>query len=414
MLVVRSARPSDLEAILALAAGSGPGMTTLKADRGALAQRLQVVADSFAGAIDPAAADYLFVLEDLGCARVCGVAAIKASVGLDAPFYSYRIGTSVHAHRQQGVVNAVQALYLSHDLAGAAELCSLYLHPDYRKGSNGKLLSKSRLLFIAQFPQLFPDKIFAEMRGYQDEDGQSPFWESIGRHFFRMDFQQADDLCGSGERLFIEQLMPRLPLYTQLLGQDARAAIGRTHTDTAPARRMLEQEGLLFDGYIDIFDGGPVLEARKAALRVMRESSVVRLQASPPAAGDAAVTGAVEARPVSMDSAASAASTASTDNTGLAAHPANPPNPAIAAIAASPASFASPASTASTASTAIVACGSMRAFRAIVADVRAAGDICMLTPELTQALQCLPEQAGRLYPLASTHPDRKHPLLQAP
>lgn len=289
MPVVRNARPSDLDAILELARTSGPGMTTLKADRGALAQRLAVVADSFAGAIDLAAADYLFVLEDEANGRVCGVSAIKASVGLDTPFYSYRIGTSVHAHPQKGLVNAVQALYLSHDLAGAAELCSLYLHPDYRQGMNGKLLSKSRLLFIAQFPHLFPDKIFAEMRGYQDERGESPFWESIGRHFFRMDFQQADDLCGSGERLFIEQLMPRLPLYTQLLGDDARAAIGRTHTDTAPARRLLEQEGLLFDGYIDIFDGGPVLQARVKELRVMRESAVMPVIAGDDGGGEMAL-----------------------------------------------------------------------------------------------------------------------------
>jgi arginine N-succinyltransferase len=284
MLAVRNACEADLDAVLELAAGAGPGMTTLKPDRGALAARLALAAASFAGEVPPQDAGYLFVLEDLGRRRICGVSAIKAAVGLKEPFYNYRLGTSVHTSPATGLVNRVRSLHLSHDLCGASELCSLYLHPDYRGGSNGRLLSKSRFLFLAQFPELFAPRVFAEMRGFQDEHGQSPFWESVGRPFFRMDFDAADDLCGKGERQFIEQLVPRLPLYTHLLGDAARAAIGRTHADTVPARRLLEQEGLHFDGYIDIFDGGPVLEAKLPALRAVRDSRLHVAGSGAPAA----------------------------------------------------------------------------------------------------------------------------------
>jgi arginine N-succinyltransferase len=272
MLVVRNACESDLDAIFALAVGAGPGMTTLKPDRELLRARLAVAAASFAGDIALADADYLFVLEDLAQGLVCGIAAIKGAVGMREPFYNYRICTSVHASPTTGLVNRVQSLHLSHDLSGASELCSLYLHPNYRRGTSGKLLSKARLLFIAQFPDLFAETIFAEMRGLQDEHGMSPFWDSVGRPFFRMDFQDADDLCGKGDRSFIEHLVPRLPLYTHLLSDNACAAIGLTHRDTVPARRLLEREGLQFDGYIDIFDGGPVLQAKRNDLRAVRES----------------------------------------------------------------------------------------------------------------------------------------------
>lgn len=289
MLVVRNAAAQDLGAILELAGSIGPGMTTLKPDRDALRRRLDVAEASFGGAIAPERADYLFVLEDLAAGRVCGVAAIKAAVGLDEPFYNYRIATSVHASPNTKVVNRVQSLHLSHDLSGSAELCSLYLHPAWRTGTNGKLLSKSRLLFVAQFPALFPAKLFAEMRGFQDAQGRSPFWESVGRPFFHMDFHEADDLCGQGDRLFIEHLVPRLPLYTHLLGEAARAAIGQTHVDTVPARRLLEQEGLHFDGYIDIFDGGPVLQANVRDLRALRESRRQRAAAAAGVAADASV-----------------------------------------------------------------------------------------------------------------------------
>lgn len=282
MLVLRNALETDLDAVLDLAKGIGPGMTTLKADRGALGERLAVAAASFAGEAAQEDADYLFVLEDLASGRVCGVSAIKAAVGVREPFYNYRIATSVHASPTTGLVNRVQSLHLSHDLSGAAELCSLYLHPDYRSGSNGKLLSKGRLLFMAQFPRLFGAKVFAEMRGFQDEHGSSPFWEAVGRPFFHMDFHEADDLCGKGDRLFIEHLVPRLPLYTHLLGEQARAAIGTTHVDTAPARRLLEQEGLRFDGYIDIFDGGPVLQANLHDLRALRDSRLAPARAGKP------------------------------------------------------------------------------------------------------------------------------------
>jgi arginine N-succinyltransferase len=274
MLVLRNAAENDLDAILELAKGIGAGMTTLKPDRDALRQRLAVASASFTGEIALADADYLFVLEDLAQGRVCGVSAIKGAVGVTEPFYNYRISTSVHSSPESGLVNHFQSLHLTHDLSGASELCSLYLHPDYRKGWNGKLLSKARFLFLAQFPELFSRKIFAEMRGFVDEGGTSPFWESVGRPFFQMDFQDADDRCGAGDRLFIEQLVPRLPFYTHLLGTEACAAIGKTHVDTLPARRLLEQEGLHFDGYIDIFDGGPVLQANIPDLRAGRDSGL--------------------------------------------------------------------------------------------------------------------------------------------
>lgn len=282
MLVVRAATESDLEGILHLARAIGPGMTTLKPDRDALRDRLAQAVASFAGTARPSAADYLFVLEDLARSQVCGVSAIKGAVGVSEPFYNYRIHTTVHARPDAGLVNRVQSLHLTHDLAGAAELCSLYLDPAYRKGYNGKLLSKARLLFLAQFPERFPGLVFAEMRGYQDAHGRSPFWDSVGRPFFHMDFHEADDLCGAGDRRFIEQLVPRLPLYTHLLGAEAQAAIGRTHEDTVPARRLLEQEGLHFDGYIDIFDGGPVLQAHADQLRARRESRVLAARAGAP------------------------------------------------------------------------------------------------------------------------------------
>jgi arginine N-succinyltransferase len=271
-LVVRAIEQRDLDALLALAQQVDGGMTTLRPDRATLAARLEIACASFAESIAPTQRDYMFVMEDPARRRLAGVCAIKAAVGLEESFYNYRIGTLVHSSKELDVYSRMETLYLTNDLTGSAELCSLFLHPDYRHGDNGKLLSKSRLLFIAQYPHLFPDRLIAELRGFQRADGISPFWESLGRHFFKMGFDRADDLSSLGKKSFIAELMPSYPLYVALLPQDAQDVIGKVHEATAPARRMLEQEGMHFEGYVDIFDAGPVLQARIRELRAVRDS----------------------------------------------------------------------------------------------------------------------------------------------
>ncbi len=136
------------------------------------------------------------------------------------------------------------------------------------------MLSKARFLFIAQHRELFAEKTIAELRGVINAQGQSPFWEGLGRHFFDMDFSAADYLSAVSNKQFIAELMPRYPFYTHLLPQDAQAVIGCEHHDTAPARHMLEQEGFRYEGYVDIFDAGPTVESYTSRIRAVRRSQL--------------------------------------------------------------------------------------------------------------------------------------------
>lgn len=101
-----------------------------------------------------------------------------------------------------GVHRQLPTLFLGNDMTGNSELCSLFLQAGHRSGLNGRLLSKARFLFIAHFPELFGDKVIAEMRGYSDESGVSPLWEGLVRRFFKMDFARADYLTGVGNKSF--------------------------------------------------------------------------------------------------------------------------------------------------------------------------------------------------------------------
>jgi arginine N-succinyltransferase len=204
--------------------------------------------------------------------RIVGISAIEAAVGLKEPWYNYHVGTLVHASRALDVYTVAPTLFLANDHTGHTELCSLFLDQAFRQGKNGVLLAKCRLLFIAEFAEHFAPKVIAELRGRLAKDGKSPFWEGLGRHFFAMEYSTADYLTGIGQKAFIAELMPKHPVYVNLLPGDARDAIGAVHADTEPARAMLEQEGFRYEGYVDIFDAGPTLECFRDDIHAVRQS----------------------------------------------------------------------------------------------------------------------------------------------
>jgi len=275
-MLVRPVAATDLPALMRLAESTGAGLTTLPADEQRLSHRIEWACKTFSGKAERADADYLFVLED-DSGQVQGISAIAGAVGLREPWYNFHLGLTVCASQALNIHREIPTLFLGNDLTGNSELCSLFLHPDGRSGSSGRLLSKARFLFIAEFAHLFSHKLIAEMRGVSDENGQSPFWESLGRHFFKMEFSEADYLTGIGNKSFIAELMPKFPLYTCFLSEAARAVIGKVHKSTEPAFAMLKSEGFAFQGYVDIFDGGPAIEAEVAHLRAIRDSRVLEL-----------------------------------------------------------------------------------------------------------------------------------------
>lgn len=284
MMIIRPIESRDLDDLLTLAGQSGVGLTSLPQNEETLSARIERALKTWQGELTQGEQCYLFVMEDTESQRVVGVSAIEVAVGLSEPWYSFRVGTQVHASKQLNVYKSVPTLFLSNDHTGHAELCTLFLAPSYRNGDKGKLLSKVRFLFMAAFRQHFSRKVIAEMRGFSDEHGRSPFWESVGRHFFSIEFAKADYLSGTGQKTFIAELMPKHPLYVEFLTEDAQKVIGEVHPQTAPARKLLESEGLHYQGYVDIFDGGPTLEADIDDIRTVKQSQQVKVVLSPVAA----------------------------------------------------------------------------------------------------------------------------------
>ncbi|MGX9416921.1 arginine N-succinyltransferase [Vibrio sp. WJH972] len=277
MMFIRPIEKQDTQTLLQMAEVTGTGFTSLPHDEKHITNRIDRMLATQQGTAPLCDQGYLFVLEDSETGEMVGVSAIEVAIGLGDPWYTFHIGTQVHASKDLGIYRKMKKLSLSNDHTGHSELCTLFLNPDYRKNKNGHLLSKCRFLFIAAFKELFSNKLFAEMRGYTDEQGNSPLWEGLGKHFFNLSFDEVDYQTGIGNKSFIAELMPKHAIYIDFLSEAAQQVIGEVHTNTIPARKILESEGLRHEGYVDIFDGGPTLEAYTDDLRIVRKSELRRV-----------------------------------------------------------------------------------------------------------------------------------------
>jgi arginine N-succinyltransferase len=273
MFVVRPGQKSDLAALKALATLTPEGLTTLPADEAYLKKKLIDSQKAFESHTRKSSGQiYLFVLEDIIARKVVGTAGIVSKVGYTAPYYSYKIQKETHTSKALNVYREIKVLHRTVRRNGPTEIGSLFLSPNYRSRGLSRLLSLSRFLYMATFPGRFDKKVISELRGAVDEEGRPPFWEDVSRVFFDTDFYTADFLSGTGKKGFIGELMPKHPIYISLLSPQAQEAIGQVHRDARPAMALLEQEGFVFNGEVDIFDAGPTLSAPLRHIRTVRSS----------------------------------------------------------------------------------------------------------------------------------------------
>jgi arginine N-succinyltransferase len=272
MLLIRPAKLDDLPHLLRLAGVAGYGLTTLPNNPEVLRGRIVDSLYGFERAGErPRGEGYLFVLEDVASGAVVGTSGIVSKVGGFEPFYAYKIESTVIQSDVLNVRKEIRFLKLVTEHSGPCEITSLFLHPDFRKDGNGRLLSLARFLFMAEHPRRFEPVVIAELRGVVDDRGCSPFWDALGHHFFDVDFPTADAMSLVNKK-FIADLMPPHPVYIPLLPESAQEVIGRVHPHTAPAMRILQQEGFAFCDMVDIFDAGPMLRCDRDGIRAIRQS----------------------------------------------------------------------------------------------------------------------------------------------
>jgi arginine N-succinyltransferase len=291
--VIRAARADDLEPLYEMAKLTGGGFTNLPPDRTSLGSKLARSGEAFDRQDDTLANElFVMVLEDVERKAVRGTCQILTQVGQQWPFYSYRLTTLTQHSKELDRTVRAEMLNLATDLEGSSEVGGLFLHPNERAGGLGLLLARSRYLFIAMHRARIADRVLAELRGIIDERGGSPFWDGVAGRFFGMSFQEADYFNAINGNQFIADLMPKHPVYVAMLSETARSAIGMPHPSGRAAMRMLEDEGFQYEGYLDIFDGGPTMIARTDKVKSVAGASPATVTGTECASGEKALIAA--------------------------------------------------------------------------------------------------------------------------
>jgi arginine N-succinyltransferase len=278
---MRAAGPADLEGFKQLREIAGAGFTSLMLDDKAMAAKLALSEESFALATNVAGAErYFIALEHIESGTLAGCCGVKSTIGEVPPFFNFRMFTEAQS---SNVVNRrfdMRVLIGVNDFTGCSEVGSLFVRPEHRAAGIGRALAQNRYMLMAANPQRFRTQVVSELRGVVYPDGTSPFWEAVGRHFFKMDFAEADKLSATTDNQFILDLMPQHPIYVDLLSREARDVVGKCHKDGEGAQRLLEWEGFAFANVVDIFDGGPLMSVQRDQIRTLRESKRYKVEAA--------------------------------------------------------------------------------------------------------------------------------------
>jgi arginine N-succinyltransferase len=117
----------------------------------------------------------------------------------------------------------------------------------------------------------FKNYILSELMPPLTENGESILWESLGRKFTNLSYQEADILSRKNKE-FVTSLFPKGDIYTCLLAGEARDSIGRVGTATEPVKHMLEKIGFKWKEHIDPFDGGPHFWAETDKISLLKNT----------------------------------------------------------------------------------------------------------------------------------------------
>ncbi|KJK13126.1 hypothetical protein UB46_40375 [Burkholderiaceae bacterium 16] len=270
MWIARPAVDNDASALFALAQRASPHVHTLPRTREGIDDAISRSAEALARSVDmPGDERYQMVLERPD-GTLAGAASISAAAGAAGAYFSYRNDVIHHVSRDLGITNNVHVLSLCSDLTAHSQLSGFLVETPEEDAWAGPLLSRSRLMLAAADRRRFADDFFVCLSGQTRADHSSPFWDAIGGKFFNMDYLSAERaVCGARNGTLFVELMPHYPVYVSLLPDDAQEVIGQLHPAAAYPFDILSAEGFEAERYVDIFDGGPILEAHASRLQTL-------------------------------------------------------------------------------------------------------------------------------------------------
>ncbi len=280
MFILREVFTDDLDGLHAVAAHLNS--VNLPNDRKVLEGLIDHSRRSFAGQLDVFKREYLFVLVDDG--RVIGTSMIHAQHGTRrAPHIFFDVMQDERYSETLDKHFVHQVLRIGYNYNGPTEIGGLVILPKYRRHPEalGKWLSYVRFLYLALHRQAFRDEVLSELMPPLEADGTSLMWESIGRHFTGMSYQEADHISQTNKE-FIRSLFPSEPIYISLLPYSVQAHIGKVGPETKGVELMLRRIGFEYAERIDPFDGGPHFLAKTDKITLVKSTQRAKVGTATP------------------------------------------------------------------------------------------------------------------------------------
>ena len=259
LFTIRPIAMADAPQLLSLIELASGGLSSLQPRLEFLEDYIASSEKSFAGKKDPEDPHkYLLALFDPAKDMLIGCAAVKTGIGVDSPFINFDL-------KGEGLDQCLEA---SSRFRGATEVGSLFLHPDYRASGLGRYLAKVRYLLIGAEPWRFGETIIAELRGICGEEG-SPLYDYIFKDRLEKTFLEADAEYYDRNPDALGDIVPIGQIPTSDFPLDVKASIGQPHPSGAGAMRLLQSEGFIFSGTIDLFDAGPIMSVYRDTIRTV-------------------------------------------------------------------------------------------------------------------------------------------------
>lgn len=277
MFLFRDIAPADLDDLQRAAVHLDS--VNLPDDRAALAAIIERSRASFAEELPVADRCFVFVATDGTGGPVLGSSMIFAQHGSRrAPHIFFDVLAEERYSETLDLHFAHRVLRIGYNYKGLTEIGGLVLRPELRGHPErlGRSLSYVRFLYLARHRALFRDEVLSELMPPLEPDGTSLLWESLGRRFTGLTYQEADRLSQTNKE-FIRALFPQDPLYVTLLPPHVQELIGQVGPETRGVEKMLRAIGFSYANRIDPFDGGPHFHAPTDDITLVRATAAARV-----------------------------------------------------------------------------------------------------------------------------------------
>jgi arginine N-succinyltransferase len=283
VFLIRDIAPRDLDDFQRAAVHLDS--VNLPDDRDALARIIERSQRSFAGQASLAASDrcFVFVAEAPDTGEIAGTSMIFAQHGSRrAPHVFFDVLEEERYSETLDRHLVHRVLRIGYNYKGLTEVGGLVVRPEFRRHPErlGRLLSFVRFVYLARHRSVFRDEVLSELMPPLEPDGTSLLWESLGKRFTGLTYQDADRLSQDNKE-FIRTLFPQDPLYATLLPPHVQELIGQVGPETRSVERMLREVGFSYAHRIDPFDGGPHFHARTDDITVVRDTRTARVAVAP-------------------------------------------------------------------------------------------------------------------------------------